>query len=66
MKNTLEYIDSEIARLDIEESIALSNNKIDQVLAIGAMKTILHAVHNVAHADKMAQDKLDFERRLKS
>lgn len=66
MQNTLDYIDAEIARLDAEELISYNRHEIDSVFEISRMKILLNRVREVANADKVAQDKLDFERRCES
>ena len=66
MQKTIQYIDEELARLDIADKNYTSNGNIDGAIRIMAIKSALNRVREVAEAEKSAQDKLDFERSLKS
>lgn len=66
MQNTIQYIEDELARLDISENTFTLNGNIDGAIRIMAIKSALNRVREVAEADKVTQDKLDFERSLKS
>ena len=66
MQNTIQYIEDELARLDISEKNYTTNGNIDGAIRIMAIKSALNRVREVAESEKSAQDKLDFERRCES
>ena len=65
MQNTIQYIDEELARLDISEKNYTSNGNIDGAIRIMAIKSALNRVREVAESEKSAQVTLEYERRLK-